>query len=579
MILLGINCGHDAAACLIIDGAIVADVAEERFSRIKHDSGFPRMAIAYCLNEGGIDEGAIDVVALSGKSIPSSIDRHFLLTQEQRAELAAARPIGTKVHQLIASGRSQSLPLYVPPLALSPDCRLKCVSHHLSHAAAAHFTRGHRDRCLIVTMDGMGDDVSVAIWLGEDNDITPVASWGTEASLGWFYGTVTEALGWQHGDGEGTTMGLAPYGDPERIGDRLNRYHPTFADGVLQKPYDFGQASAWSDHGNYHFHFRDAEPISELAATFGAEHVAARTQDIIEQQVLGLIEHWLGALNVRRLACGGGLFLNVKLNQRIWYYGGLEEHWIHPNPGDAGLAAGAVLYAWHSLAKPDTTMKLEHLAYGPGFSDAKIRETLDARGLSYCEVDDPAGAAAHLLAANRTVGWFQGRMETGPRALGNRSILMSANLAANKETLNARVKFRESFRPFCPSILGEKMHDYLRQGREENFMMTAFDIVEEKRGRVPAVVHVDGTVRPQTVKRETNPLFHDLIKIFGDLTGEYLVLNTSFNIKGEPIVCNPREAIRCFYDTGLDALVMGRFVLTKTTADHSLFADRIRSNV
>jgi len=271
------------------------------------------------------------------------------------------------------------------------------------------------------------------------------------------------------------------------------------------------------------------------------------------------------------------LFLNVKLNQRIWRRGGLDEHWVYPNPGDAGLASGAALYAWHYLAKPATTIKLEHLAFGPNFSDAEIQQILDCRGIPYLETSDPAGAAALLLAANRIVGWFQGRMEAGPRALGNRSILMSANRAANKDALNARVKFRESFRPFCPSIINEKLHEYVLQGREENFMMTAFDIVEEKRKKVPAVVHVDGTVRPHTVRRETNPLFHDLIQIFGDLTGEFLVLNTSLNIKGEPIVCHPRQAIRCFYDTGLDALVMGRFVVTKTTADTLLLEGHLRN--
>ncbi len=572
MILLGITCGHDAAACLIADGAIIADAAEERFSRVKHDAGFPRMAVAYCLKEGGIAERDIDVVAIGGTYLPASMDRYFSLTAAQWAQLAASRSAENKVRQLVLHNEQRSLPLYVRPLTLSPHCRVMCVPHHLSHAAAAYFTRGRRDRCLIATLDGVGDGVSAALWLGEGNDIAPLAHWGTEASLGWFYGTVTEALGWQHGDGEGTVMGLAPYGDPEMIGAGLDPFHPRFADGALVTPHDFGPASFWNDHGSHHFHFHEAEPIRELAATFGAKHVAARAQQILERQVLSLIGHWLRALDVRRLACGGGLFLNVKLNQYLRNRGGLDEHWVYPNPGDAGLAAGAGLYAWHALACPAATMKLEHLAYGPAYGEAEIREILDARGLSYCEVEDPAGAAANLLAANRIVGWFQGRMEAGPRALGNRSILMNANHASNKNRLNARVKFREAFRPFCPAILAEKMHDYLHHAREENFMITAFDIREDKRERVPAVVHVDGTIRPQTVKRETHPLFHALIEKFGDLTGEYLLLNTSLNIKGEPVVCHPRDAIRCFYDTGLDALIMGRFVLTKAAADVALFA-------
>jgi carbamoyltransferase len=264
-----------------------------------------------------------------------------------------------------------------------------------------------------------------------------------------------------------------------------------------------------------------------------------------------------------RLACAGGVFLNVKLNQRIWYEAELEEHWVFPDAGDSGLAIGAALYAWHKAAQPKIHTRLEHLHYGPSFTNESVRGLLETRQLSCRETEDPAVEAAHMLADSKIVGWFQGRMESGPRALGNRSILMSPIEAGNKNIINTKVKFREEFRPFCPSILAERSDDYLIGAREENFMITSFRVRPEKRGAIPAVVHVDGTLRPQTVKRDINPLYYRLIEHFGRRTGEYAVLNTSFNIEGEPLVCHPREAIRCFYDTGLDVLIIGKFVLEK----------------
>lgn len=576
MNILGITCTHDAAACLMVDGVIVADAAEERFSRVKHDFGYPGAAIDYCLSAGSITAQEIDVVAIAGHFVREVL-RRFVLSPKQLAELAEFWHVESTMRQLIVNSGRRDFPHYIKRIELSPRCRLICVGHHLAHAAAAHFTRETTDRCVIATLDGIGDNVSTAIWIGEGNKISPVRSWGREASLGWFYGNVTEALGWQHGDGEGTTMGLAPYGDPKKVGDRLDSFHPVFANGELAAPHEFGPLTSISDHGNQHWHFQDAEEIRKIVDACGRENVAARAQEILEHQVLGLIRHWTTEIGVPRLACGGGVFLNVKLNQRVWYEGDLEEQWTYPNPGDAGLAVGASLYVWYDVAlskgpwwkgwrkssPTSTRSNLETLYHGPSFSNEEIRAILDARRLDYHEIEDPSMTAARILAQGKVVAWFQGRMESGPRALGGRSILMAADKPENKDTLNSKVKFRERFRPFCPAILAEKREDYLRDSREEPFMITSFDIKPEKRNKVPAIVHVDGTVRPQTVRREVHARFYDLIKHFGDLTGEYVVINTSFNIKGEPIVCNPREALRCFFDTGIDALVIGNFLLTK----------------
>ena len=562
MNILGIACGHDASACLVSDGVIVADAAEERFSRVKHMGGFPAGAIKFCLAAGNITAREIDFVAIAGRTLPSHMLRHFVFSREQTDALLALYPATSDIGQQLDRGLLE-LPLYYERIDLAPQCRIACVEHHLAHAAAAHFTRSSRERCVVLTLDGIGGRVSSAIWTGEENEISMVRSWGHEASLGWFYGLVTEALGWHHGDGEGTTMGFAPYGDPEKVGDRLDRFHPVFADGELGRPHKFGQSSWINDRGQVHLHLPEAEDVRRIADAVGAENVAARAQQIVEHQVLHLVQHWTRAVGVRRLACGGGLFLNVKLNQRIWYECDLEEHWVYPNPGDAGLAIGAALQVWHQTAQPKSTIKTETLSYGPQFDNDEIRRILDARGLEYLAIRDPSKVAAKLLAEGQIVAWFQGRMELGPRALGNRSILMAADKPENKDIINSKVKFREGFRPFCPSILAEKRDEYLRDGREEPFMITSFDVKPAKRNKVPAVVHVDGTLRPQTVTQAANPRYHDLIRHFGELTGEYLVLNTSFNIKGEPIVCNPREALRCYYDTGIDALIIGNFLLSK----------------
>ncbi|GAH29678.1 unnamed protein product, partial [marine sediment metagenome] len=265
----------------------------------------------------------------------------------------------------------------------------------------------------------------------------------------------------------------------------------------------------------------------------------------------------------KNLTCAGGIFLNVKLNQRIWESGNIKNHVIYPNAGDSGLAVGAALYAYYSNHPGAPIYGIDNLYWGPEYGEAEIESLLKARNISYDRIDNVEAFAAQKLSENKIVAWFQGRMESGPRALGNRSILMSANRPDNKDIINARVKFREPFRPFCPSLLWEEKEEYLESARDEFFMITSFTCKERKRSRVPAVVHVDATLRPQTVKKGFNERFWNLIKEFQRLTGEALLLNTSFNIMGEPIINHPREAIRCFYDSGLDFLVLRNFVVKK----------------
>jgi len=357
---------------------------------------------------------------------------------------------------------------------------------------------------------------------------------------------------------------LAPYGHPAKVGSRLDRFFPAFRAGDLATPHDFGRVTFTTVHGVHHWHFAEAAAIRAIADDIGPANVAARAQQLLEQQTVPFVGDWMARLAADRLACAGGAFLNVKLNQRIRSALRPREHWVFPNPGDSGLALGAALHAWHSLGKPAEARRMRSLSLGPAFDDREIRAILDERGLAYAETEDPAAEASRLIAAGHIVGWFQGRMESGPRALGNRSILMRADIAENKDILNRRVKFRESFRPFCPSVLAERRDAYLADALDEEFMITAFDAKGPQAGAIAACIHVDGTARPQTVDRAANPLFHRLIACLGAATGTFAVLNTSFNVRGEPIVCHPRDAIRCFFDTGMDALVIGGFVLRKT---------------
>jgi carbamoyltransferase len=434
----------------------------------------------------------------------------------------------------------------------------------LAHAASAYFTRKSNDKCLIFTIDGAGDKICTAIWKGEGSKIQLLRSYYKEASIGWAYSIVTEGLHWIHGDGEGKTMGLAPYGDYSKCKDVLNKYFPVFKDDELVRASELSSCFHWTESGSTQFHFDESSEVEALIKTYGRENIAAEAQRKLEETVMNLVFGWVKKTGIKKVAFAGGVMLNVKLNQRIWNNRGehIDEQHVYPNPGDSGLAVGAALHQYykHNEFKG---FDFSSLYLGPDYSNEEIETILKIRKCKYTYLENPAKKAAELLAENKIIAWFQGRMESGPRALGNRSILMSPLKAENKDIINAWVKFREGFRPFCPSLLYEKRELYLKDYRDEFFMITSFDITEEKRDRIPAVVHVDGTVRPQMVKKETNPLFWDLINEFGKLTGEYIVLNSSFNVMGEPIVNNPKEAIKCFFDSGIDSLFVGNFHLWK----------------
>lgn len=564
--ILGIQTGHDAAASLVMDGKIVADVAEERFTRVKNDASFPLNAIAYCLDYVGITSEDLDAIALPSMYLHPSAQLFINIPENQlpkEKRTIQSKLKQTVLHNFLKGKRTDTtLPIYQKPIKISTNCKIILIDHHRAHAGSAYYTSGHNEeRVLVVTIDGIGDTSSVNIWKGEGNRLESIKSWGGEASLGWFYSNCTEALGWRHGSDEWKTMGLAPYGKTQP--GALDGFHPIFKAGELIKSHQYVNGGTWLDHSAYHYHFDDAYALETIAKRLGREDFSAEAQRVFQEQMKEIILPWLEKLNTRHLCAAGGAFLNVKSNQDIWYSGKLDTQWIYPNPGDAGLAAGAALCVYYENAPEQKHQLLEDAYFGPSFSNDEIKLILDQRGLNYEYVDDPSRVAAKDLADNKIIGWFQGRMESGPRALGNRSILMSPLKNDNKDIINRCVKYREAFRPFCPSMLYEKSPDYLVDSRDERFMVTSFTVREDKKDKIPAVVHVDGTARPQMVQKVSNPRYYDLIKEFGELTGEYVVLNTSFNVKGEPVVCHPREAIRCFFDTGIDVLIMGNYKLSK----------------
>lgn len=576
MNILGVHVGHDSGAALIREGQVVADVSEERFNHIKHYGSLPLESITFCLKTAGLKMADIDAIATTTPLVDPSIRILFGLTDNEMDLIRTNNnekgiylgQIRRKIRKAIwGSDRvgREGAPLYISPFKRKgDDIPILKVDHHLAHASSAYFSSGFEKDCLIVTCDGIGDGVSTAVWRGKHGKITPIARFGGEGSFGWYYGVVTEALDWWIGDGEGKTMGLAPYGNPEAFADEvLKKYQPEYVNGKLAKPVDFGNFERLVLMGAYHWHFPVSNEINKIVERYGRENVAAKAQKLLEQELKNFIVDWVRREKATNLAVAGGVFLNVKLNQKIVEEGVVENFHIFPGAGDSGLAVGAALYVYNELSGKPHIFKLEDVYWGPSYSNEEIESVLKERNLLYRKVEDIATICAQLLADNKIVGWFQGRMECGPRALGARSILFDPRKKENKDIINARVKFREPFRPFCPSMTYECVSEYLYHTRDERYMITAYQVKPQKAKEIPAVVHVDGTCRPQFVRRDNNPLYWELLHRFGELTGVPVILNTSFNIKGDPIVCNPRDAIKCFFDTGIDYLAIEKYLLSK----------------
>lgn len=575
MYLLGIFNGHDSSAVLLKDGKVIAAAQEERFNRIKHYAGLPVRSVEFCLKKGKIDSSDINYVSIP--RLRNAPDIETLFGNPKSGFLENDELIGNGLRDyyrkllvrgasVLSVGNQFGLPLYTKTYPLDKKAKIVLLDHHLSHAASAFYSSGF-SRSLVVTADGSGDALSTTVWLGERNTLKPLLKIARNGSLGFFFNVITEALGWQVSEGEGKTMGLASYGSTEKTKGVLDFCLPIFENGRLKKPYNFGFPKLWIDGGVYHWHFYESEKVKKLIDKYGRENIAAEAQKCLEEQMLNLIKPYLKKLVIRKLACAGGVFLNVKMNQFIWESCDLDDFFVYPDAGDAGVPVGAALYTYYNLTGRSykTPKQIKSIYYGSEYSDKDIEHFLKLQKINYEKVDRETliKRTAILLSKGKIISWFQGSMEIGPRALGNRSILMDPRKAGNKDIINTQVKFREGFRPFTPSMTKQAAKRFLKNPHDAPFMIISFDANPAEVGRIPAVVHVDGTLRPQILERNINPLYYDLIEEFGNITGVPVLLNTSFNIKGEPVVESPRDAIKCFFDTGLDYLMIGNFIIKK----------------
>lgn len=567
-VVLGLSTTHDSGASLIKDGKIISAVNEERFNRTKHYGYIPFKSIEYCLTSSDVTSSEIGAIA-----VPSDIlraDSRLLLSNTKsprNISIQSSSPLkrtalfaGESIKR--ASDINSQIPSYVSDIEFEDDTTVYLVNHHESHAATAYYCCGHED-ALVITLDGLGDRLSGTIWRAEDGKLENLKQWGREGSLGWFYGIVTQALGWWIGNGEGKTMGLASYTDPtSEVKSALRDILPEYEDGELVNGYDFSRVKSFNIQDTNHWMFEESAYVKKLIERYGREVVAASAQNLLEEQVLNIVEPWIQRTGSQHLATAGGIFLNVKINRRILSQTNLSDYFIFPNAGDGGLPTGAALRSYHHDNPKFRPFRLNHAYFGTNIA-SKLPEHLEERQLQYTNPENITEKCADLLADGKIIAWCQGRMEYGPRALGNRSILIDPTREDSMDRVNKRVKFRDSWRPFAPSLTEESAEEYLVNAEYDPFMITSSQVKEGKKNVIPAVTHVDGTTRPQVVRRDVNESYWELIKAFEERTGVPVLLNTSFNLSGDPIVRTPDDAIKTFYASGLDALAIDDYLVSK----------------
>ena len=565
--ILGLNAFHgDAAAALVIDGELVAAAEEERFNRIKHVAGFPALAAAWCLRDAGLEPRALDHVAI-GRDPRANLGPKVRQTARR---LRNPRYVVERLRSMRSvTGTKDELAraLSTPPDALRAEFHR--VEHHLAHAASAFFVSPF-DEAAVLTLDGFGDFASALLAHGRGNRLEVLDRVTFPHSLGIYYTAITQWLGFPKYGDEGKVMGLAPYGDPEVHRERMREL--VRLDGLFELDLDYfthhvqGVDMTWAAGSPtigriFSSRLEDAfgparEPGSELAKHH--EDVAAALQAVLEEAYLHLVREAHRRTGTANLCLAGGVALNAVANGRIRPETPFEEVYVQPAAGDSGIAVGAAYHVWNNELGRPRGFVMEHAYTGPHYSDDECAQALREAGLEPERLDDDAlfRTVAERIADGDVVGWFQGRMEFGPRALGNRSIVTDPRRHDMKDTLNARIKHRERFRPFAPSVLAEKAGEWYEQDYTSPFMILVYKTRPEKRGEIPAVNHVDDTGRLQTVEERVAPRYHRLIAEFARLTGVPIILNTSFN-ENEPIVMTPREAVETFLKTRMDVLVLG----------------------
>ena len=593
MKILGISAFyHDSAAALISDGEIVAAAQEERFSRQKHDARFPRNAVAYCLREGGVNVHDLESVVFYDKPLVKFdrlLETYLGYAPRGIRSFVAAMPVWIREKLYLKSLLKRQLRELdsgdsgeLPPL--------RFTEHHQAHAASAFFPSPFQ-RAGILCLDGVGEWATSSVWLGEGNQLT--AQWEIDFphSLGLLYSAFTYFTGFKVNSGEYKLMGLAPYGEPKYAGLILEKLMDLKPDGTFRLNMDHFNYATGLTMTNERFAslFGGPRRPPESPLTQREMDIAASIQKVTEEVVLRLARTVRRELGVDYLCMAGGVALNCVANGRVLREGPFRDIWIQPAAGDAGGAVGAGLAVWYQYhGKPRNVREGDamHGAYlGPRFTEQEVREQLDAAGAAYqrLEQDEMVDRVARLLAAENVVGWCQGRMEFGPRALGGRSILGDPRSPRMQSVMNLKIKHRESFRPFAPAVMGECVSEYFDLDRPSPYMLLVAPVRENlrtpmtaeqqqlfgiaklnvPRSSIPAVTHVDYSARIQTVHRDTNPLFHSLLERFRQLTGCGVLVNTSFNVRGEPIVCSPADAYRCFMRTGMDYLAAENFLLGK----------------
>ncbi len=559
MNILGISCYyHDAAACLVIDGKIVAAAAEERFTRVKHDNNFPENAIRFCLAWANRTSTDIDVVVFYEKPIVK-FDR---MLRQHFAHFPTSRKIFIDT---IGSWFDRKLQI---PKTLRKTIGytgpVRYIPHHLSHGASAYYLSGF-DRAAIVTIDGVGEWATTTMGVGHSGNIVVDREIRFPHSLGLLYSATTSYLGFEVNDAEYKVMGLAAYGDPKPFRRQMNELVNVFPDGSYTlnlKYFDYVRTDRMY---NRHLEelFGHSARNAESAMERMYENIAASLQEKLETVVFHLLTAVHKRYKADNLCLAGGVALNSVMNGKILKQTPFKKLFIPPDPGDGGGAMGAALLASASPLKSFTPF------LGPSFPDEQIEDVLERNGLSYERLDRTplVDCVAELLSQEKIIGWFQGRMEWGPRALGNRSILASAVRPEMKDIINSKVKHRELFRPFAPVVLAQHVKEYFITDFpvpvSAKYMLFVYPFRQKGKREVPAVVHIDGTGRLQTLERTDNPLYYDLIETYAKKTGVPIIINTSFNVRGEPIVCTPLDAVHCFLKTDIDYLVIGSFLIKK----------------
>ncbi len=603
MLILGISAFyHDSAAALLEDGVIIAAAQEERFTRKKHDSSYPQNAIDYCLRERGITLDNVDHVAF--------YDKPFLKFERLIETYLAFAPRGFKSFQM-------AMPLWLKEKLFQKDMLTKDLSrhngnsnngdkllfseHHFSHAASAFFPSPF-DEAVVLTLDGVGEWTTTAVAIGRGNDLKIVKEIHFPHSIGLLYSAVTYYTGFKVNSGEYKVMGLAPYGEPRFKDLILENILDIKDDGSFRLDQSYFDYCTGLTMTNEKFSRLFGEPVREPdkdRLTQFHMDMAASVQAVTEEAVLRLTRSLAAEYGIPNLCMAGGVALNCVANGKILKDGAFKDLWIQPAAGDAGGAVGAALAAYHvELKQPREKNNSDrmHGAYlGPSFEQSEIEKSLEKEGAVFhsLTLEEIIEQTAQALADGKAIGWFQGRMEFGPRALGARSILGDPRSPTMQKILNLKVKYRESFRPFAPSVLREDMSDWFEMDYDSPYMLLVANVVKGKRremtpeeqalfgidklnvtrSEIPAVTHVDYSARIQTVHQDTNPRYHSLIKEFKEKTGCPVVVNTSFNVRGEPIVCTPEDAFKCFMGTEIEILVCGNSLLRKEEQDKNLALD------